>query len=176
VTSRIVVVGGGAVGASAAYRVACQGGEAILVDRQDQGQATAAGAGIISPGTGFKLLELLTSDSELLTGYQVVGALHVATTEQEQDRLDDVLGELLRRRGRGFSHVGDAEIVDARTARAGFPALGPVRAAIHVPGAPGRSVVGRGGRGPGARRSGPARPPALRRRPAQPRRPRGTGT
>jgi D-amino-acid dehydrogenase len=142
------------VGASAAYRVACQGGEAILVDRQDQGQATAACAGIISPGTGFKdadaalldlvrvavawypqLLELLTSDGELLTGYQVVGALHVATTEQEQDRLDDVLGELLRRRGRGFSHVGDAEIVDARTARAGFPALGPVRAAIHVPGA-----------------------------------------
>jgi D-amino-acid dehydrogenase len=151
---RVVVVGGGLVGASAAYRVACRGGEAILVDRQDPGQATAAGAGIISPGTGFReadaalldlvrvsvawypeLLELLASDGELLTGYEVVGALHVATTEQEAERLADLLTELLRRRDRGFSHVGDAQIVDARTARTGFPALGPVRAAVHVPGA-----------------------------------------
>ena len=153
-TPRVVVVGGGLVGSSAAYRVAAQGSEAILVDRQDQGQATAAGAGIISPGTGFQeagadlldlvrvavawypeLLERLASDGELQTGYEVVGALLVAITEQEQDRLPALLAELLGRRGRGFSHVGDAEIVDARTARAGFPALGPVRAAIHVPGA-----------------------------------------
>jgi D-amino-acid dehydrogenase len=152
--SRVVVVGGGLVGASAAYRVVRQGGEAILVDRGDRGQATAAGAGIISPGTGFpdaagslldlvgvavawypELLDQLAADGEPLTGYQVVGALHVATNEREQERLDDVLAEVLRRRERGFSHVGDAELVDARTARTRFPALGGVRAAIHLPGA-----------------------------------------
>src|SRR6266540_2953341 len=151
---RVVVVGGGLVGSSAAYQVACQGGEAVLVDRQDQGQATAAGAGILSPGNRFEggdadllglvrvsvawypeLLARLAEDGEVHTGYETVGALHVATTEQEADRLADLLAELLRRRQRGFSHVGDAELVDARTARAGFPALGPVRAAIHIPGA-----------------------------------------
>jgi D-amino-acid dehydrogenase len=152
--SRVVVVGGGLVGSSAAYQVASAGGDAVLVDRQDQGQATAAGAGIISPGTGFQeagaelldlvrvavawypeLLGRLAADGEAVTGYEVVGALHVATTEQEQERLPGLLAEVLRRRERGFSHVGDAEVVDARTARAGFPALGPVRAAVHVPGA-----------------------------------------
>jgi D-amino-acid dehydrogenase len=152
--SRVVVVGGGLVGSTAAYQVASAGGEAVLVDRQDQGQATAAGAGIISPGTGFQeagadlldlvrvavawypeLLARLAADGEVLTGYEVVGALHVATTEQEQERLAGLLAEVLRRREFGFSHVGDAELVDARTARAGFPALGPVRAAVHVPGA-----------------------------------------
>jgi glycine/D-amino acid oxidase-like deaminating enzyme len=150
----VVVVGGGLVGSSAAYQVACQGGEAILVDRRDQGQATAAGAGILSPGSRFEggdadllglvrvsvawypeLLARLAEDGEVHTGYEAVGALHVATTEQEVDRLADLLAELRQRRERGFSHVGHAELVDARTARAGFPALGPVRAAIHIPGA-----------------------------------------
>jgi glycine/D-amino acid oxidase-like deaminating enzyme len=154
VSRRIVVVGGGLVGSSAAYRVACQGAEAILVDRQDQGQATAAGAGILSPGSGFRdgdadllnlvrvaaawypeLLERLTEDGEVHTGYEVVGALHVATTDQEADRLQGLLAELCRRRADGFSHIGDAAIVAAGTARARFPALGPVRAAIHIPGA-----------------------------------------
>lgn len=151
---RIVVIGGGLVGSSAAYRAACQGAEAILVDRQDQGQATAAGAGILSPGSGFRdgdgellglvavaaawypeLLERLAEDGEVHTGYEVVGALHVATSEQEADQLIELLDQLRRRRADGFSHIGDAALVDARVARARFPALGPVRGAVHVPGA-----------------------------------------
>jgi len=154
VTSRVVVVGGGLVGSSAAYHAVRQGAEAVLVDRQDQGQATAAGAGILSPGSGFQdgdaellrlaavavswypeLLGRLAEDGEVHTGYEVVGALHVATSEQEVDRLDGLLHELHRRRRDGFSHIGEPAIVDARTARARFPALGPVRGAVHVPGA-----------------------------------------
>ena len=46
---RVVVVGGGIVGASAAYHLAKEGVEVVLVDRADDGQATAAGAGIVSP-------------------------------------------------------------------------------------------------------------------------------
>jgi D-amino-acid dehydrogenase len=152
VSQRVVVVGGGLVGSSAAYRVAREGGEAILVDRQDQGQATAAGAGILSPGSGFRdgdaellrlaavsaawypeLLKDLAEDGEVHTGYEVVGALHVATTDEEADRLPDLLAELRRRRAEGFSHIGEAAIVDARAARTRFPALGPVRGAVHVP-------------------------------------------
>jgi D-amino-acid dehydrogenase len=154
VSRRVVVVGGGLVGSSAAYRVACQGAEAVLVDRADAGQATAAGAGIISPGGRFEdgdpdllglvrtavawypeLLERLAEDGEVRTGYEVVGALHVATSEQEAGRLEGLLGDLRRRRAEGFSHIGEAAIVDPATARARFPALGPVRAAVHIPGA-----------------------------------------
>src|SRR5512146_1102764 len=50
----VIVIGGGIVGASAAYRLARSGARVTLVDRADAGQATAAGAGIISPGTSFK--------------------------------------------------------------------------------------------------------------------------
>jgi len=49
----VAVIGGGLVGASAAYRLACHGARVALVDRADQGQATAAGAGILAPGTRF---------------------------------------------------------------------------------------------------------------------------
>ena len=153
-TSRVAVVGGGLVGSSAAYHAVRRGAEAVLVDREDQGQATAAGAGILSPGSGFQdsgpellrlaavacswypeLLERLAEDGEVRTGYEVVGILHVATNEREAGRLDGVLAELHRRKLDGFSHIGDPAIVDDRTARTGFPALGPVRGAVHVPGA-----------------------------------------
>jgi D-amino-acid dehydrogenase len=154
VTSRVAVVGGGLVGSSAAYHAVRRGAEAVLVDRSDQGQATAAGAGILSPGSGFQdgdaellrlaavaaswypeLLERLAEDGEARTGYEVVGALHVATSEQEAFRLDGLLAELYRRKRAGFSHIGDPAVVDDRSARERFPALGPVRGAVHIPGA-----------------------------------------
>src|SRR2546423_30965 len=46
---RIVVIGSGIVGASTAYHLVRRGADVVLVDRGDPGQATAAGAGIISP-------------------------------------------------------------------------------------------------------------------------------
>ena len=49
----VIVIGGGIVGASAAYRMARSGARVTVVDRADPGQATAAGAGIISPGTSY---------------------------------------------------------------------------------------------------------------------------
>ena len=57
----VVVVGGGLVGVSAAYRLACRGAHATLVDRADAGQATAAGAGIISPGNRWPRGSVLLS-------------------------------------------------------------------------------------------------------------------
>src|SRR5262249_32647471 len=50
----VIVIGGGIVGASAAYRLARSGARVTLLDRADAGQATAAGAGIISPGTSYQ--------------------------------------------------------------------------------------------------------------------------
>jgi glycine/D-amino acid oxidase-like deaminating enzyme len=46
---RIVVLGAGIVGASAAYHLTRLGAEVFLVDRDVPGRATFAGAGIICP-------------------------------------------------------------------------------------------------------------------------------
>ena len=49
-----IVVGGGIVGASAAYHLARAGIDALLVDRRDEGRATDAGAGILNPPTSSR--------------------------------------------------------------------------------------------------------------------------
>jgi glycine/D-amino acid oxidase-like deaminating enzyme len=46
---RVIVVGAGIVGASAAWHLALQGADVVLMDRADAGRATAAGTGIVSP-------------------------------------------------------------------------------------------------------------------------------
>ena len=46
-----IVVGGGIVGASVGYHLAREGVDALLIDRDDPGRATDAGAGIVSVGT-----------------------------------------------------------------------------------------------------------------------------
>ena len=44
-----IVVGGGIVGASAGYHLMRAGAKTLLIDRQDLGRATDAGAGILAP-------------------------------------------------------------------------------------------------------------------------------
>ena len=56
VAEDVIVIGGGVVGASAAYALARRGARVTLVDRGDAGQATAAGAGILSAGTSIRPL------------------------------------------------------------------------------------------------------------------------
>src|SRR2546430_16869585 len=46
---KVVVVGAGILGASTAYHLAREGCDVVLVDRADEGRATAAGAGIVCP-------------------------------------------------------------------------------------------------------------------------------
>ncbi len=149
----VIVIGGGIVGASAAYRLARHGVRVTLVDRADPGQATAAGAGIISPGTSFKppaaffslafpavgyyeeLLAQLAEDGETGTGYEVVGLLHVATSEAEAARLPDLLRLIEERRAAGVKNIGDVRQLDSREAQSLFPALGANYGAISTSGA-----------------------------------------
>ena len=151
--SDFIVVGGGIVGASAAYHLARSGSGVTLIDQEQPGQATAAGAGIIAPGTSFKppaaffplafravacyqeLLMHLAEDGETQTGYETVGLLHIATTEEEQAYLPILLHLFEERRAASVQNLGKISLLDSQQARELVPALGVVYAAIHVAGA-----------------------------------------
>lgn len=149
--TRTMVVGGGIVGASAAFRMADSGNEVVLVDKHDPGHATAAGAGIIAPGTSMRTLpafypfaadavryypELVARLAELGAGdtrYDVVGKLFVATNDEEFERLPASQQMMEQRRQEGMPNLGATRMVSAEEARSMFPALGEVAGAIHVP-------------------------------------------
>lgn len=146
-----MIIGGGLVGMSAAYRLVRHNVEVVLVDRADKGKATAAGAGILSPGNRFPpndpilpllkeahayyphLIANLAEDGECHTGYEKVGAIHVATTNEEAAQMPKLLEQIQQRHTDGFHHIGDAKIIDSDTAKSFFPALSRVKAAIHIP-------------------------------------------
>lgn len=148
---RVVVIGGGVVGASAAFHLARNGVETILVDRKDAGHATGAGAGIISPGTSTRPLpaffpfaqdavnhypEMITMLAEIgqaTTGYEVVGELILAKTDQEFANLPALRALYAERRAGGMPNLGEVTEVDEVTAKQMFPALGPIHGALHVP-------------------------------------------
>lgn len=149
----VIVIGGGIVGASAAYHLARAGAHVTLIDQMQPGQATAAGAGIIAPGTTFKsppaffplafravasyeeLLARLAEDGECVTGYETVGLLHVATTEEEGARLPILLRLFEERQAAGVKNLDAIRLLDDQEARSLFPALGIIHGAIHVAGA-----------------------------------------
>lgn len=136
----VVVIGGGVGGSSAAYRLARLGHRVTLIDRADVGQATAAGAGIISPGSsrggpnffpiarhaGLHYTELvaqLTEDGAGATGYETVGELVIARTEAEAAVLPAQLDAILARRATGMPNIGEAHALDPGEAVRRFPAL-----------------------------------------------------
>ncbi len=148
---RVVVIGGGIVGASAAFHLARSGIEAILVDRRDAGHATAAGAGIISPGTSTRplpaffpfakdavdhypeLIARLAEIGQTTTRYEVVGELILAKTDEEFANLPALKALYAERRAGGMPNLGEVTDVDEATAKRMFPALGPIHGALHVP-------------------------------------------
>jgi D-amino-acid dehydrogenase len=151
--AEVVVIGGGIAGSSAAYRLARAGARVTLVDREDAGQATAAGAGIIAPGTSLRdlpafltlavpavrfypdLLAWLAEDGESETGYAVCGAVFVATTEAEAARLPDVFRAYQERQAAGVPNMGEVQRLSGREAQELFPPLAEHPAALHVPAA-----------------------------------------
>jgi D-amino-acid dehydrogenase len=114
----VIVIGGGIVGASAAYHLATAGAEVVLVDRNDEGQATAAGAGILSPwplsgaddpmaalGRAAaehypSLIEDLVAAGVEDPGYAVVGSVLVAEDGPTLTGIHEALSQLYRWEGR----------------------------------------------------------------------------
>lgn len=157
--SDVIVIGGGVVGASAAYHLAREGASVTLIDRADQGQATAAGAGICSPSNVLaapaayyplavrsghyyeELLAHLAEDGEQTTGYDVTGILRIACDEKEASRLPDFLRYLREAHAQGASHIGDTTMLEAGEVASLFPPLAPVHSAVYSSG--GARVDGR---------------------------------
>ncbi len=150
--TEIIVIGGGIVGQAAAYQAVRDGAKVTVVDRADLGQATAAGAGIIAPGSSVlgrppfteltmaavtfypQLLAQLAEDGETDTGFMVCGGLYVATNDEEAARLPEQLRTMEERRANGMQNIGDTAMLDGREARRYFPALADIPAAIYSSG------------------------------------------
>lgn len=151
--NRSVVIGGGVVGASAAYHLARQNVETVLIDRRDTGRATSAGAGIVAPGTSMRdlpafyelaspavsyypaLIEGLASVDAGDTGYAVCGKLFLAESDEEAEQLVPLKALFEERRDAGMPNLGEMELIDGAQASAMFPAVREVPGALWIPGA-----------------------------------------
>lgn len=150
--STIAVIGGGIVGASAAYHLAKAGVQTILVDGEQPGKATSAGAGIVAPGTSRRplpefyelaqpavtyyptLAKDLASLDEEDCGYEVCGSLMVADTEEKAGQHPEFKALMEQRRAAGMPNLDDISDVTPEEARQLLPILGDMHAAIHISG------------------------------------------
>ncbi len=150
--AKVVIIGGGIVGAAAAHRLACSGHEVVVVDRADLGQASAVGAGMVAPATDLsasqiwyplafaavasypKLVAQLRDQGHPETGYEVVGALLTAPPKRsgELDRAQVIIEQWA---SQGAPNIGQVSRLAAGSALELFPALSPDLEAIHLSGA-----------------------------------------
>jgi D-amino-acid dehydrogenase len=147
----VIVIGEGIVGASVAYHLVRAGVRVTTIDASRNGQATAAGAGIVSPGgttsvipdfnrlmaAAFDhyqwLIPQLAEDGETETGFETVGELLVALDDDEHEQLSAQHEVASQRRDDGVGGIGELSIVDNQTAHEMFPALSEIRGALYIP-------------------------------------------
>jgi D-amino-acid dehydrogenase len=147
---RIAVVGGGIVGASAAFHLRRLGAEVCLVDSNTSGRATFAGAGIVCPWLSqstdphyetisfasaryySELVSMLAAAGETGIDYSLVGGLVVGESVVE---LDPVMRRLERYLDRGIKDVGQIHLLDPGKPQELFPYLDSSLAAVHLTGA-----------------------------------------
>lgn len=146
----VIVIGGGVVGASAGYHLARAGVNALLIDRNDPGRATNAGAGILAPeinkrdpdawfnfaveAVGYypQLVADLAEAGGGETSYARCGMLLVAATEDETDDFTAAQEYIFgRQRERGAPSPDALHTVSAKEAKELFPALGDVLGALY---------------------------------------------
>lgn len=144
-----IIVGAGILGAATAYHLAKAGANVTLVDRQDQGQATDAAAGIICPWlsqrrnqawyqlakNGAKyyptLIEELQAEGEKETGYAKVGALSLHSDVKKLDKME----ERVRNRLEDAPEIGEVTRLSPAETKVLFPLLADEYGAVHVSGA-----------------------------------------
>ena len=151
--STIAVIGGGIVGASAAYHLAKAGVKTILVDGSHVGKATSAGAGIVAPGASLRplpaffalakpavtyyptLADDLRSLNEEDCSYEVCGKLMVAETPDKAKLFPELKELFEHRRADGMPNLGDISDITPTEAKEVLPILGNMQAAMYISGA-----------------------------------------
>lgn len=148
----VIVIGGGVLGHAVAYYLTQAGAKTLLLDRNDTGKATAAGAGILSPETNTRdpeawfefahpsvalypdLVQTLEVDAPGATGYARCGLLLVAATEDEVEPFERAAERIFaRQRRRGEPSSSDLREVSPAEAQSLFPPLASVlRAILHA--------------------------------------------
>lgn len=147
----IVVIGGGIVGASAAYHLAKAGAETILIDSAHAGKATSAGAGIVAPGTSLRPLpafyelaqpavayySTLADDLAAVNGegcgYETCGKLMVADTVEKAETFEEMKALFEQRRDAGMPNLGEITEISPAEAKELLPTLGDMEAAMFIP-------------------------------------------
>jgi len=146
-----IIIGGGIVGLGTAYVLVCGGADTLLIDRDDPGQASDAGAGILSGGVtdsgdsgsrydlsvrAFKyyesLIDRLRADQAGNDGYTRCGLMVVAVSEDEIEPLTSLRASIeMRGEGRGVAGEADVRTLSSDEARAMFPPLAAVHGAVY---------------------------------------------
>jgi D-amino-acid dehydrogenase len=155
----VAVAGGGLVGLSLAYELACRGALVTLIDAGHPGRATDAGAGILAPdthpttekfwwdlthGAGDHyplLLDRLRQDAVDTepAGYGNCGLLSIGLRESEENWFGPFAERVISRAD------GRVREISPDDAIALFPPLGEVHRVLHYPGAcriDGRGMAG----------------------------------
>lgn len=145
-TCDAAVVGGGIVGASVGYHLARTGVETMLIDRNEEGRATDAGAGIISPATSSRtadddwfefatdavayypeLNDRLQADGAENTSYRRQGTIAAAIDPDELEPYEEALRRIDDRGLDSIEEIDPAEAVER------FPALAEPKRAFYYP-------------------------------------------
>lgn len=149
IMKKVIIVGAGILGVSTAYHLAKMGMDVLIVDRNDNGQATDAAAGIICPwlsqrrnqvwyklakaGAHFypKLIQELSSEGETETGYAQVGALCIHNDTEKLSKIE----ERAHVRKADAPEIGEITLLDEEETRERFPLLAEGYHSVHISGA-----------------------------------------
>ncbi len=147
---RVVVVGAGIAGASAAFHLTQLGAEVYLVDSNAPGRATLAGAGIVCPWLSHnrdpryetlafaavryypELAARLAALGETGADYDMVGGLVVGPSVEQLDPVFRRLGKHLEQ---GVKELGEVRLLEKGEPKELFPYLDPGLAGLHLTGA-----------------------------------------
>jgi len=145
---KVIIIGTGIVGASAAYHLAKINLEVIMIDKKQEGKATSAGAGIVCPWmkeidneTWYSLaknsfsfypmlISALREEGENEVGYKKVGALCVSSDPVKLDEME----ERVKNKRVDAPEIGDLLRLNGEQAREFFPPLNKNLEALYVSG------------------------------------------